>query len=221
MRQNSQQDSHSRRLRIYSLFSHFFFCFRNYLFTFIAFARELSTSTMNCHAIYVAINEFLRNVDRLEEWNSLFETKFEEDEKIMLRACLEKNFDWVLFYQRKFIWELMWAWHIFLFLTFDLHVHICSLNQIFTFLLLLLLVKHVFWQLLQSQRLCLLLNSSRRFSILNLQFVFNSTSNTSTILSLTNWSSRINVSHVINQIIFEESVSMSTNIKSVIDTSCK
>ena len=75
--------------------------------------------------------------------------------------------------------------------------------------------------LLQFQRLCFLLNSSRRFFLLNLQFVFNSTSNISTILSLTNWSSRTNVSHAMNQIIFEENVSMSTNIKSVIDTSCK
>ena len=75
--------------------------------------------------------------------------------------------------------------------------------------------------LLQSQRLYLLLNSSRRFTLLNLQFVFSSTSNISTILSLTNWLSRANISHAMNQIIFEKNASMSTNIRSVIDTSCK
>ena len=36
-------------------------------------------------------------------------------------------------------------------MTFDLHVHICSLNQIFTFLLLLLLIRHAFWQELHLQ----------------------------------------------------------------------
>ena len=55
--------------------------------------------------------------------------------KLLLRACLERSFDWVLSYQRKFMWRLMWAWHTLLFLTFDFHVHICSLNQIFSFLL--------------------------------------------------------------------------------------
>ena len=145
--QDSQQDFHFRRLRIYSLSSHFFFCLRNYLFTSIASARNLSISTMICHAIYVAVIKSLRNVDRLQKWNNRFETKLEKDEKIILRACLERNFDWVLFYQRKVIWKLMWAWHIFLLLTFDLHVHICFLNQIFTFLLLLFLIKHDFWHI--------------------------------------------------------------------------
>ena len=117
-----------------SLFSHIF-CFFIYLFMFIVTVLRLSASIMICHAIYVAINVSLRNIDRLEEWDSRFETKLEEDERIMLRACLEKSFDWVLFYQREFIWELVWAWHTFLLLTFDFHVHICFLNQIFTYLL--------------------------------------------------------------------------------------
>ena len=55
-----------------------------------------------------------------------------------------------LSYQREFIWELAWfrTWRSQS--TSDIsisHVHICSLDQIFTFLLLLLLIKHVFWQL--------------------------------------------------------------------------
>ena len=91
---------------VFSLFSHIF-CFFIYFFMFIVIALKLSASTMICHAIYVAVNEFLRNIDRLKEWNSRFETKLEKNEKIMLRTCLEKSFDWILFYQRKFIWELM------------------------------------------------------------------------------------------------------------------
>ena len=52
---------------IYSLSSHFFFCFRIYFFMFIAFALRLSASTTVCHVICVSINEFLRNVDRSKE----------------------------------------------------------------------------------------------------------------------------------------------------------
>ena len=37
-----------------------------------------------------------------------------------------------LFYQRKFISKLVKIWHIFLFLTFDFHVDICFLHQIFS-----------------------------------------------------------------------------------------
>ena len=62
--QSSQQNSHSRNLRIYSLSSHFFFCLHIYVFTSIASVLKLSASTMICHDIYVSINEFLRNVDR-------------------------------------------------------------------------------------------------------------------------------------------------------------
>ena len=50
---------------------------------------------------------------------------------ILLRTCLKISIK-ILFYQREFIWELVWTWHTFLLLTFDLYVHICSLNQIFS-----------------------------------------------------------------------------------------
>ena len=52
---------------LYSLSSHFFFCFRIYLFTFIASVLRLSASTMICHDIYASVNESLRNVDRSRE----------------------------------------------------------------------------------------------------------------------------------------------------------
>ena len=89
-----------------SFFSHIF-CFRIYLFTSIASALNLSISIMICHAVYESVNEFLRNVDRSEERNSRFETKLEEDEEIVLRACLRISIQ-ILSYQRKFIWRLMW-----------------------------------------------------------------------------------------------------------------
>ena len=138
---------------------------------FIASVLKLSASTMICHAIYDSINKFLRNVDRSKERDNRFETKFEEEKKIMLRTCLEKSFDWILFYQRKFIWRLMWTWHIFLLLTFDLHVHICSLNQIFSFLLfVILLIKHDLWQSFSSQR--------RNNTIITSNFTSRNTTNT-------------------------------------------
>ena len=80
-----------------SLFSHIF-CFFIYLFMSIVTILRLSASTMICHAIYAAVNEFLRNIDRLEEWNSRFETKLEEDEKIVTSIlCVETLIDvWIL-----------------------------------------------------------------------------------------------------------------------------
>ena len=71
----------------------------------------------------------------IEEVNIRFETKFEREKKIVLRACLERSFDKLLSYQREIIWELMrfrilaftiYFWHSIS------HVHICSLNQIFS-----------------------------------------------------------------------------------------
>ena len=67
----------------------------------------------------------------IEGMNSRFETKLEEEERIVLRACLKISIE-TLSYQRKSIWGLVWAWHTLLLLTFDLHVHICSLDQIFS-----------------------------------------------------------------------------------------
>ena len=60
---------------------------------------------------------------------------------------------WALSYQREFIWRLarFKAWRSQS--TSDIsisHVHICSLDQIFTFLLLLLLVKHALWHYIWS-----------------------------------------------------------------------
>ena len=68
----------------------------------------------------------------------------------MLRTYLERNFDWVLFYQREFWCELMLIWHTFLLLTFDHRVHICFLDQIFS--LCYLFFRHAFYIIFDFHR---------------------------------------------------------------------
>ena len=46
------------------------------------------------------MDPFAMPIDQ-EEWDSRFGTKLEEEEGIVLRACLGRSFDWALSYQRE------------------------------------------------------------------------------------------------------------------------
>ena len=142
------QNSHSRRIYIFFFFAHIF-CFR-----FISsrlshllwnFQRQLWSNR------YLNHNQWIFSQCRsIEEMNSRFETKFEEEKKIVLRACSERNVDRILFYQRKFIWRLArsktWRSQS----TFDIRfsVHICFLDQIFS--LCYLFSRHAFYNFIVS-----------------------------------------------------------------------
>ena len=125
-----QQDSHFDCFRIYLLSSHFFFFF---VFTSLRLSHLLWNFQLQSWSVtHLRFNQWISSQCRsIEEMNSRFETKLEEEKRIVLRACLKISIE-ILSYQRKFIWRLVWTWHTFLLLTFDLHVHICSLNQIFS-----------------------------------------------------------------------------------------
>ena len=63
-------------------------------------------------------------------------------------TSMSENLAWDVILSAKVYMKTNVTWRTFLLLTFDLLVHICSLNQIFSFLLfVILLVKHDLWQL--------------------------------------------------------------------------
>ena len=120
-----------------SQLSHIFF-----VFAFAFFASHLSFHVYRiCFGafsvnhgqtdIWVIVGDFFRNADRSKEKDSRFETKFEEEKEIVLRACL-KIWVVILSYQREFIWELARsrAWRSQSTSGIRSSVHICSLNQI-------------------------------------------------------------------------------------------
>ena len=86
--QDFQQDSHSRDLRIYLLFSHFFFCFRLYVFTSIAFVMKIQLQSWSI--THSRFHQWISSqCQSIEEMNNRFETKLEKKKKILLRACLK------------------------------------------------------------------------------------------------------------------------------------
>ena len=87
----------------------------------------------------------------IREMNIRFGTKLEEEKRIVLRACLRRDLDWNLILSAEIHMRTSVTWRTFLLLTFDFHVDICFLDQIFS--LCYLFFRHTFYNyLLRDQK---------------------------------------------------------------------
>ena len=127
IQQDSQQDSHFDCSRIYFLSSHFFFCFRLYVSTSIAFATRLSTSIIIHHAFtFQSMNFFAISIDRRNEQSFRNETWRRRKNSV---TSMFENFDWSFILSTRTHIELAWfeTWRTIYFKTFRSLMYIFAL----------------------------------------------------------------------------------------------
>ena len=146
--QGSQQGSHSRSLRIYIL------CLRTSSPVFAFISPRLSHLSWDFQlqswsATHLRFSQWISSQCRpIGGMDSRFGTKLGGEEEIVLRACLGiSRLGSYLISGSPHRASAIRAWRSQSTSGISVsHVHICFLDQIFTFLLLLLLVRHAFWQ---------------------------------------------------------------------------
>ena len=128
--QDFQQDFHFRDF-IFSVFA-LLFLFSNLSFHVCRICFETFCFNDDQTDIWITIYEFFNNVDRSRKVNYSLRDEVWRRRENSVTNMFEISIE-SLFYQRKFISKLVKTWRTFLFLTFDFHVDICFLDQIFSF----------------------------------------------------------------------------------------